>query len=283
MPPAGSTTIESSPSAVSWAAILAGAVTAAVTSFVLIAIGSGLGFASISPWASEGLSATSFTVIAAIWLIVVQWLASGLGGYLAGRLRTRWTHAHTDEVFFRDTAHGLLAWAVAALFSIALLGSATSSLLGGGARAVASVASGAAQGASGVAQAAVSQVSDYDIDSLFRSGQPNANAPAEELRAEVGRIIANGLTTGEVPQADRDYVVQQVAARAGISPEDAQKRVDEAIARAKDAANKAVEAADTARKAAAGVTLYIGISMLIGAFIACVAAVLGGQQRDESL
>ena len=104
---------QSSRSAVAWQAIIAGAFAAAGATLILLALGSGLGFASISPWSDHGVSATTFTITAAIWLLVTQWLSAGLGGYLAGRLRTRWVGTHVHEVFFRDTAHGLVTWAVA--------------------------------------------------------------------------------------------------------------------------------------------------------------------------
>ena len=103
-------------SAVSWPAIIAGAVVAAATSVLLLALGSGFGLASVSPWAG-GASPLTFTVMTAIWLIVMQWVASGLGGYLTGRLRTRWIGTHVHEVFFRDTAHGFLSWALATVIT----------------------------------------------------------------------------------------------------------------------------------------------------------------------
>src|ERR1700731_4157175 len=106
---------ESAVSAVSWPAIVAGAFVAAASSLVLAALGSGFGLASVSPWPNSGVSATTFTVMTAIWLVVVQWLASGLGGYVAGRLRTKWANTHTHEVFFRDTAHGFITRAVATI------------------------------------------------------------------------------------------------------------------------------------------------------------------------
>src|SRR5581483_9048514 len=105
-PLAGAVTNESPVSAVSWAAIIAGAVVAAAISLLLVALGTGLGFASVSPWSNEGASATTFSVMTAAWLVIVQWFASGLGGYLTGRLRTKWVGTHDHEVFFRDTAHG---------------------------------------------------------------------------------------------------------------------------------------------------------------------------------
>jgi hypothetical protein len=125
---------ESSVSAVAWGPVLGGAFAALAMSFLLLTLGSGTGLSSMSPWSNLGISATSFTVGAAIWLIIVQWLSSGFGGYLTGRLRTKWANMHTDEVFFRDTAHGFLAWAVATVVSIALIASAATSVLGGAAR-----------------------------------------------------------------------------------------------------------------------------------------------------
>src|SRR5882724_13637190 len=138
---------ESAVSAVSWPAIFAGAFVAAASSLVLAALGSGFGMASVSPWPNSGMSATTFTVMTAIWLIVVQWLASGVGGYMAGRLQTKWATTHTHEVFFRDTAHGFITWAVATVLIVAVLTSATASAISSGVHAAATVASGASQGA----------------------------------------------------------------------------------------------------------------------------------------
>jgi hypothetical protein len=102
-------------SAVSWTAILAGAVAAIALTFTLVTLGSAFGLASISPWPGAGAKVSSFTIGAGMWLIVTQWLSSALGGYLAGRLRTRWVGLHSDEAFFRDTAHGLITWALATI------------------------------------------------------------------------------------------------------------------------------------------------------------------------
>src|ERR1700693_3894107 len=133
-------------SAASWSAIIAGAFVAAAGSLVLFALCAGLGFAAISPWPGHGVSATTFAVTTAIWLIVMQWVSSGFGGYITGRLRTRWTGTHAHEVFFRDTAHGLVMWAVATVLVAATLAASLFSAVGSGTRAVAGVASGVASG-----------------------------------------------------------------------------------------------------------------------------------------
>lgn len=257
---------EANTSAVSWPAIIAGAVVAAAASLILLALGSGIGLASVSPWPGAGASATTFTVLTAIWLIVVQWVASGLGGYLTGRLRAKWVSTHTHEVFFRDTAHGLLMWALATVLGTVLLASAVSSAIGTGIRAAGSATSGGVN-------AAASGVNPYDIDTLLRSSRPDANAPASNANAEATRIFGRALTAGNMSATDRSYLAQLIAARSGLSQEEAQQRVDAVMTQAR-------EAADAARKASAMASLYLSLSMLIGAFVAGVAAAMGGRVRD---
>src|SRR3954469_20926757 len=145
--------------AVSWGAVIAGAVGAAALSLVLFLLGTGLGLAAVSPWSRDGISGTTAGVSTIVWITVVQLLASALGGYLAGRLRTRWVTVHTDEVFFRDTAHGFLAWAVSTLLMATLLSSAAGTALSSGLKAGGAVAksaatlAGAGAGAAGAAAA----------------------------------------------------------------------------------------------------------------------------------
>jgi len=279
---------EPSVSAVSWPAIFGGGVVAASTTLVLLLIGSGFGLAMTSPWPNAGASATTFTIAAGIWLIVMQWISSGLGGFITGRLRTKWIRVHTHEVFFRDTAHGLLTWALATVIGAMLLASAGSAAIGTGTRAAATVAADAAQGASqGGMQSAggampVGQQRAYDVDSLFRGEKPELASSDNDVRGETTRILASGLTNGgDVPAADRTYLASIVAQRTGVSDADAQKRVDDVIAREKDAAAKLRQVADTARKSTAAFTIFTALSMLIGAFIASAAAAYGGSLRDE--
>jgi hypothetical protein len=276
--------VESAVSAVSWAAIFAGAFAIAAISLILLALGSGLGLASVSPWYNSGLSATAFGVWAAVWLIIVQWLSAALGGYLTGRLRTKWVGVHSDEVYFRDTAHGFLAWAVAAVIIAAALASVLSSAVGSVARATGSLASTAGQGAeTAAAQSGNFDPTGYLVDTLFRSDHPDPNANAQDIHAEATRIIVSGMRNGDVPTEDKAYLSQLVAARTSISPADAQKRVDDVIAKAKDVEVKLRQATDTARKTAATAAFFTAFSMLIGAFIAAVAATIAGHRRDGSL
>ncbi len=265
---------ESPLSAVSWAAIFAGTVAAIALTVVLTSLGAGLGLTSVSAWSNAGASATTFTIGAGVGLIVVQWLSSALGGFITGRLRTKWAGLHTHEVFFRDTAHGFLSWALATILGTLLLASAASSVVSGGVHAASSVAGGAAQ-------TATSSVSSYAVDGLFRSDRIDTSTSTQDAAAQASRILANGVRNGDVPPADRTYLAQLVAAKTGISQADAQKRVDDTIAGAKDAETKARQAADTARKATATFAIFTALSLLIGAFVAMAAAAYGGSLRDE--
>jgi hypothetical protein len=264
---------EAPASAVSWPAVFAGGVTAAAISVILLLFGSGLGLASVSPWAGAGVSATTFTVLAAIWLIVVQWVSAVFGGYMAGRLRTKWTGLHTDEVFFRDTAHGFLAWALGTLIVVAVVALASGSVAGTGARVAAS-------------STAMTTASDYEVDQLFRvnaggSALASPAAPDPHMRAEAKTILAEGALTGAVPAADSAYLAQLVGQNTGLAPADAQARVTNVLAQAQTAAQNVKQAADAARKAASGAAIYTFISLLIGAFIASVAGAIGGRLRDH--
>ncbi len=331
--PAGAavTTTADLSSGVSWGAIFAGAAAAASLSLVLLILGVGLGLSSVSPWSGAGASAGAIGISAIAWLTFTQLAASGMGGYLAGRLRTRWASINNDEVYFRDTAHGFLAWGVATLVTVALLSSTIGSILGTSAQVGASAVSGVATAGAGAATAAAASggmsgavsggqgMASYAVDTLFRQGTgssassapaaPDAannattsntsSAPAGSMSApssmgasqapvpvaEVGRIFASAMQSGEaIPAEDTRYVGQLIAARTGISQQDAEKRVTDAYAKvqakAAEAETKAREAADKARKATAYTSIWMVISLLIGAFVASLAATYGGRRRD---
>jgi hypothetical protein len=298
--------IQTQASAVSWSAIVAGAAAAAALALILLMLGTGLGLSSVSPWAYSGVSATTFGVSAILWLTFTQLVASGMGGYLAGRLRTRWVAVHTDEVYFRDTAHGFLAWAVAALATAALLTSVIGSIVSGGIQAGASVTGGVATATAVGSEIAMSNSDSgpmgYFVDSLFRkdiNAAAAASAPAEigaipgatleptpaGSASEVTRIFMNTIRTGLLPAEDIRYVGQLVALRTGLTQQDAEQRVKDTYLRVqtklRDTETAAKEAADKGRKASAYAALWLFISLLIGAFVASFAATYGGQQRDR--
>ncbi|MGO1074425.1 hypothetical protein [Inquilinus sp. CA228] len=277
---------ETAASGVSWGAIFAGAAVAATVTLALMVLGTGFGLSIVSPWPGSGAGATTFAVTTAIGLVVIQWVASALGGYVTGRLRTRWTSLHTDEVAFRDTAHGFLAWCVSTLLVVLILGVVTYGAASTGVQATATVASGAAQGATAAAPAAApADPTGYAIDLLFRPA-PNAQAPAAgntDPRQEVARILANAAAAGSLPAADKSYLAQLVAQRTGLGQADAEKRVDEMTAQVDAAIVKAREAADAARKAGLSTAFAAFLALLIGAFIAAVSASLGGHLRDDRI
>jgi len=261
---------------VSWAAIAAGAVVTAAVSLLLIAFGAGLGLSSISPWSNTGISASTFQAATGIYLVIVAVMSSAIGGYLAARLRTRWVGLHAHEVYFRDSAHGFLSWAFAAIVSASLLSSATGYLANGATSAAAGAATRTGQSAN---------PAGVYVDRLFRiganaaaPGSLNAAAPAspndQQTRAEVLRLwTADFAANKELTSDDKTYVAQLVAARTGLSQADAQKRVDAVTAQAKTDADKA-------RRGAAKLSFWLTAAMLFGAFAASLAAVEGGMLRD---
>ncbi|MEO6974153.1 MAG: hypothetical protein ABI135_12130 [Rhodoferax sp.] len=298
-------------SAVAWAAILAGAAAAAALALILLMLGTGLGLSAVSPWSQEGISATTFGVSTILWLTFTQIVASAMGGYLAGRLRTKWVAVHTDEVYFRDTAHGFLAWAIAALATAALLTSVIGSIVGTGTQTGATLARGVVStGAATVGGGSAMAQSDttggpmgYFIDSLFRrdaNAAPGAGGSAaldssavpqgasggvaRTPTTEVARIFTQAIYSGPLPAQDVKYVGQMVAQRTGLTQQDAEKRVTDIYARAQaqlnDAQTAAIDAVNKARKASAYAALWLFISLLVGAFCASLAATFGGRRRD---
>lgn len=249
-----------SSSGISWAAVIGGAFVAAAMTLILLALGAGVGLSSISPWSGAGAAGSVFGMAAVMWLVVSQIIASAMGGYLAGRLRTKWADVHTDEVYFRDTAHGFLVWAVGLVLAAALLGSAATSIAG--------------RTAQGAAATTATDPNAYFIDSLLRSDMSNAGQNDTAVRPEVGSIFANDLRQPEVPTSDRAYLAKLVAARTGLSQADAEKRVSQIIEEAR-------QAADAARNAAAHLAYWTFFALLVGAFCASFAATIGGKQRDH--
>jgi hypothetical protein len=262
---------EPSVAGVSWAAVTAGAIVSCALTLVLLAFGIGLGFSVVSPWAGSGVSATSFKIGTGLYLVVIAMLSSSIGGYIAGRLRSRWIGVHVDEVYFRDTAHGFIAWAFASVLGAVLLASPASSLLGG-------TAAGVTQGA--VSSASQAGPMDGYVDTLFRSDAPAAqnsgqnSSNASDSRGEMVRLLTSGFRNGgDLKPADRAYVSKVVAARTGLSQADAEKRVNDVVTQAK-------ADMDAARKATAQLAFWLTASLLIGAFCASLAATEGGGLRD---
>jgi hypothetical protein len=220
-----------------------------------------------------------------VWLVVVQWISSGLGGFLAGRLRTKWVGVHTHEVFFRDTAHGFLAWSLATVAGALVFASVTASGVSGVAKGTSDVAAAASRaGQAGVqnGHAGAGDRSAYFVDTMFRSAN-SADGDKADSPAEATRILVRSIQDGRVvlSPADKAYMAQMVAARTGLSQPESEQRVDTVVNQLNDAEQKVRQAADVARKRAARLSIATALSMLIGAFIASAAAALGGRIRDE--
>ena len=283
---------EETGSAISWAAIFGGAAVASAFSLVLLVLGAGIGLVTISPWSSNNPSIATFGVLAGAWFIAVQLFSSGIGGYLSGRLRKRWVGAHSHESYFRDTAHGLVVWAVGAIVSYWLVAMSVASVVNGAAHIGESAANSAGSAASGVATRVMhdapgnSSEGAYFVDKLFRADHPASVQDPNAGTAEAGRILAYDAVSGDVSSDDKKYLAQLVATRTGLSEADSEKRVTDVVdqaKRAKDAAaDKAKAAADATRKTGVYVALWAFVSLLVGAFAASYMATVGGRVRDET-
>lgn len=278
-------------SAVAWGAIFAGAAAAAALSLILLVLGTGLGLAVLSPWSSSGQSAERLGWASIVWITLTAITASGLGGYLTGRLRVRWAGTAVDEVYFRDTAHGLLAWAIATLATAALLGAAIGTILGGGARIAATGVGAAAPALSGAAvsdQRAPASLLGYFAARMLRAepaAEPAATVPPTAVagpgdQREVQLILANAWTLQSLSDADADWLAQRLAVRQGISQAAARSRVQAVWTDLQERRAALRDLGQQARKVAAHSALWLFISLLGGAFMSSWLATVGGRQRD---
>jgi hypothetical protein len=243
--------IEPSLPGVSWTAVVAGAVASLALTLLLLSIGAG-----------SGVSATAFKIGTGLYFIVMAMISSAIGGYLAGRLRTKRVGVQTTEVHFRDTAHGFLAWATASVLGAVLLASPASSLVGG-------TLAGATRRTANAAQS--SPMNGY-VDALLRSDNPSAQGQESpsDTRGEMVRLCTTSFHNGsDLDPADRSYVAKVVCARTGLSQADAEKRVNDVVTQVK-------AGLDEARKAAMQTAIWLTLSLFIGAFSASLAATEGG-------
>jgi len=269
---------------VDWPAILAGTVLATAISFVLLTFGSALGLSLTSAYQGRGISLTGFAIAAALWLLWVQISSFTAGGYLAGRLRRRKHDATEEESDIRDGSHGLVVWAVGILLGAMIAVSGVSSAISTATSAVSTVAGGAAAGAAGAAAGSptdIANASNLWIDRALRSNTPNQQTSPADTRAEMSRILVSSLASGTLDDTDKQYLVSTVAARAGVDQAEAAKRVDALWAEAQDAAAKARQVADHARKIAMIAAFMTAASFLISAVAAYFGAVMGGNHRDK--
>ena len=252
------------PSYLHWSPILAGAIVAAAVSFVLLSFGSGLGLAVASPSSTWRDTSPAFAVVGGLWLLLTSLASFGLGGYLAGRLRESWTEASPDAVEFRDGIHGLLVWGLAIVIGALLALSATKT------------APGRADLTAPSASTAEPLLA-FELDQLFRSDRAPAEPGSDpELRAQAARIITSGLGHAGMANEDRTYLIHLVQVRTGLPQPDAERRVDQVIARADEAIARA-------RHAAVILAFMIACSLMLGIAAAWLGAAAGGQHRDGAV
>jgi hypothetical protein len=289
---AGAPQLSADASGVSWSAVFAGTAGAAALSLILLLLGAAFGFAVVSPWIGAG--ATAIGVGAILWLMLTHVVASGLGGYLAGRLRVKWTSVHSDEVYFRDTAHGFLTWSLSTIVVAALAGAALGGLLGqdfgnggngeAGERGPAAamvegagmgVMAGAATGPGGERGLA------YHVDLMFRTPSPDAEPLSEERRNMAIRVLAYAMVADELPERDRQFLAQQVAYHTGMGQQQAEQHVEDVYQDIQGMRDDMREAMEDAAQAAAWAFGWMFVALLMGAFFASLAATWGGRQRDS--
>ena len=264
--PAVSVRVADTHSYVDWGAIFAGAVVAAAISFLMMSFGSAIGLSLVSPYRGESASMTVIAIAAGIWIVWVQASSFMAGGYVTGRLRRRIGDATAHEVEVRDGLHGLAVWGIGTLLAALVTAVVVSGAIGAG---IAAASSGSGTSATGANDRLTSAV-----DLLFRSDRPAPATNPEVARAEMMRLLAAAATGGQITPEDRAYMARVVSQQTGLAPPQAERRVDDVIAKTKAAADKA-------RKSGIIAAFLTAASLLISAVAAWWAATMGGRHRDE--
>jgi hypothetical protein len=277
--PAAAAAMASLPSAVDWGAIIAGGVLAVAISFILLTFGSAIGLSLSSPYSGEGRSLAFLGAASGLWVVWVQVSSFMAGAYLAGRLRRRLPDATVHEVEVRDGSHGLLVWALGVLVGAMLAASVATGVANTAASAVSTATQAVGSGVTQLAQNA--NPVQYWVDSLFRSNNPQAPENAADSAAEAGRILARGTAQGSISAEDKTYLAQLIASRTGLAQPEAEQRIDQVMARIKNAADQAKAAADRVRRATVLVAFVTAASLVVSAAAAWWAAGMGGRHRDE--
>jgi hypothetical protein len=286
----------------SWSAAIAGVFAAMAVSFIIIALGSGIGLSFASPYG--GPTATTLTIAAAVWLVMAQAMGFATGGYVAARLRSPAYDGLAGETTFRDGAEGLVVWALGVVIMVVVTGTLAILAASAGARMTAAASGGVVAPSAAAAASAAAQVSaspiDYFVDLMFRpppgaaAGQSQEQQPqrpatigmaaaaaqplSPESRAEVTRILARGMAAGKLDDNDRTYLAQLVSMRTGLAAQEAQQRVTMVE---NDARESIKAAADKAATAGAFFSFWTFMALLFGGAAATLAGMLGGQIRDE--
>jgi hypothetical protein len=271
------------PPRISWGAVLAGGIVAAAIAAALNILGAAIGATTVDAVGRATPGASSLGIGAAVWMVAASTAAPAVGGYTAARLSGTADDTH-------GVLHGLAVWAVVLLVSAAPLGglispaastlsSAMSSAVGGVAGGVAPMVS-AAEG-----QANPSAATDRATDTPRGTGGAARQMSAEQRAAEMSSLLAGraargrGSFTGE----ERARLDALVAAEAGVSAEEAPRRVQAVKADAQRTATEAARRAREARDARARATLIGVLGTCAALPLGAIAAVLGARRgtRDR--
>ena len=247
---------------VEWPSIFVGAVVALAVGFVLLTFGSAVGLSAVSPWTSTRASVAAVSIGAGFWMMLANVWAFGLGGYFAGRMRHRRSGAPQTEVEFRDGAHGVAVWGLAITIGAVVAALAAAAAGGGGPDRPAS----ASRGIDPITVA---------TDLLLRTAKVPAAGSTDEVRGEIGRLLLRSGATAQIGPGDRTYLTEVVAARTGMAPAEADKRVGEAVAQLKADLNRA-------RKTGVVAGFMVAATLLLAAAAAWWGASVGGTHRDEN-
>jgi hypothetical protein len=281
---------------VEWGPIVLGALGASAISIVLLTFGAALGLSGVSPYPYAGLSAKAIGILAATYAALVMVASFGAGGYLAGRLRTAWAGADQVEVHFRDGAHGFGVWALGVVAGAVIATSGANFVIKTAFQTTSAVAAAGAAGAAsnpaaaGVGRELSTGPLDYAVDRILApapagSGQEPANASRGsrgDIAAPVARAFSANLHNPQLDAQDRAMLVQLVVQQTGMPQADAEKRVDGAFAKLKEAEQKARDTAEAARKGALIAAFAVAAILAISCAAACAAAALGARHRDEN-
>src|SRR3954462_8628687 len=202
------------PRQVYWGPVIAGAIAAAALASVLHAFAAAIGLAVSSTAPTWRDASVALVLLSGLYLVLVALAAYGMGGYLAGRLRSRLSPATPDEIEFRDGVHGLLVWSLATLLTALLLLAAASATTR-----LAAPSGGTAGPSTSVAG---ENIIALDVDRLLRGERRAGDADVTETRAEAARILLTSSSHSGVAADDRAYLIRLVAARTGLAPSDAE-------------------------------------------------------------
>lgn len=243
---------------VSWAPVIAGAITSAAFSSILVIFGTAIGLSISSTSPTWRDTSAALALLSGLFLVLQALLAFGIGGYIAGRTRES-VAAPAETVERTDGGHGLLTWAVAVLIGVIL-----TAIIGG---------VGSASRPRPAERSAAEPVLSYELDRLFRAPRRPPNIDLTSERAEAGRILLTAGGRTGVASEDRTYLVQQVGGITGLTPVDSERRVDDAIGKSREAVRKS-------RQSAVILAFSVAAALLLGSVMSWAAAVAGGRHRD---